>query len=117
MLADLTQPQYDFLKSHFPSYHVVPGVIILEALAEVGAVAVLGLQNNRDKIAVLAGTDKMRWRKEVKPGQPLRLETELTHLRSNFGRGYGRALLQDDTVAVEGIISFGIIPKLPFFYR
>lgn len=109
-LSDLTKPEYEFLKSHFPSYHLVPGAIILEALAEVGAVAVLGMPENRDKIAVLAGADRFKWRHEIKPGQKVILETEITNLRSNYGRGKGQAIL-DGKVAAEGVISFGIVDK------
>ncbi|TSC65791.1 MAG: 3R-hydroxymyristoyl ACP dehydrase [Microgenomates group bacterium Gr01-1014_80] len=114
VLSDLRKPEYDYLKAHFPSYQLVPGVIIMEALAEVGAVAILGLPENRNRIAVLAGADKVRWRRQIIPGELVRLEAEITHLRSKFGRGYGRAFLEDK-VAVEGIISFGIIDKPSFF--
>lgn len=113
MMSDLSQPGYKWIEAHFPSFHVVPGAIILEALAEVGAVAVLGLPQNRNKIAMLTGADQIRWRKEVIPGQPLRLETEITNLRSNFGRGYGKAILNGDVLAAEGSISFFIVPKPP----
>lgn len=111
MLNDLTKPEYEWLKAHFPSYAVVPGAIIIEALAEVGAVAVLSLEQNRNKIALLAGVDKTRFRREIRPGDPVRLQTEITHLRTNFGRGYGRAFLEDDTIAAEGIISFALTDK------
>lgn len=115
ILSDLRKPEYDYLKAHFPSYQLVPGVIIMEALAEVGAVAILGLPEHRNRVAVLAGADKVRWRRQVIPGQFVRLEAQITHLRSKFGRGYGRAVLEDNSVAVEGIISFGIIDKPLFF--
>lgn len=108
MLADLTRPEYDWMKDHFPSYVVVPGAILLEALAEVGGIAILGLPENKDKIAMLTGGDRLRWRREVRPGDIVRLETEITNLHSKFGRGYGRALLNNQVIAAEGIITFSI---------
>lgn len=111
MLNDLTKPEYDWVRSHFPSHHLVPGAIILEALAEVGAVAVLGLPENRNKIAMLVGADRVRWRIEVKPGDIVRLETEITNLHSRFGRGYSRAILNDNSVATDGLITFYITDK------
>lgn len=110
LLSDLTKPEYEWLKAHFPSYHVIPGAIIIEALAEVGAVAVLGLEENRNKIAVLVGVDKARFRREIKPSDRVRLETSITHRRSNFGRGQGRAFL-DNKIAAEAIISFSLREK------
>ena len=111
IMSDLTQPGYEWIKTHFPSFHVVPGAIMLEALAEVGGIAILGLPENRGRIAVLTGADKIRWRREVKPGDLIRLETEITNLHSRFGRGYGRAILNDNSVATEGLITFYLTDK------
>ena len=111
LLNDLSTPEYDWIRSHFPSYHLVPGVILLEALAEVGGIAILGLPENRNKIALLTGADRVRWHKEIKPGDIVKLEAEITHLHSRFGRGFGRAILDDNNVALEGLITFYILDK------
>src|SRR5699024_3093425 len=67
-----------FFQGHFPEYPVMPGVLILEALAQVGAIAVLNVEDNKGKIGFLAGIDKCRFKRQVKPGDQLRLEVEIT---------------------------------------
>ena len=61
-----------YFAGHFPEYPVMPGVLIIEALAQVGAVAVLGMEENKGKIAFLAGVDKARFKRQVRPGDQLR---------------------------------------------
>ena len=103
--------QYEYLLSgHFPGYPIFPGALLVEALAEVGAVAALGLETNRGKLAVLTGLDNWRFRRPALPGHVLRLEVRLTAVRGNFGRGHGRATAEGDLLA-EGDISFAIIPR------
>ena len=75
-----------FFQGHFPDYPVMPGVLIIEALAQVGAVAVLSMEENKGKIALFAGIDKLRMRRQVKPGDTLTLELELTRLRGSIGK-------------------------------
>lgn len=96
-----------FFQGHFPDYPVMPGVLIIEALAQVGAVAVLGMEANKGKIALFAGIDKLRIRKQVKPGDVLTLELELTRMRGPIGRGKGIAKV-DGEVAVEGELMFAV---------
>lgn len=96
-----------FFQGHFPDYPVMPGVLIIEALAQVGAVAVLGLEANKGKIALFAGIDKLRIRRQVKPGDVLTLELELTRMRGPIGRGKGIAKV-DGEVAVEGELMFAV---------
>lgn len=96
-----------FFQGHFPDYPVMPGVLIIEALAQVGAVAVLGMEENKGKIALFAGIDKLRIRRQVKPGDVLTLTLELTRMRRQIGKGKGIATV-DGEVAVEGELMFAI---------
>ena len=90
----------------------MPGAILVEALAEVGGVAALGLPANRAKIAMLTGLDKWKFRQPARPGDRVRLETELIRLRANFGRGKAKATI-GDTLVAEGEISFAIVDRPP----
>lgn len=96
-----------FFQGHFPDYPVMPGVLIIEALAQVGAVAVLSMEENKGKIALFAGIDKLRMRRQVKPGDTLTLELELTRLRGSIGKGKGVAKVGEE-VAVEGELMFAV---------
>jgi 3-hydroxyacyl-[acyl-carrier-protein] dehydratase len=109
IVDDVAQYEY-LLRGHFPGYPIFPGALLVEALAEVGAVAALGLEANRGKLAVLTGLDNWRFRHPALPGRVLRLEVKLTAVRGNFGRGHGRATAEGDLLA-EGDISFAIIPR------
>ena len=111
ILADLRDPDFDFLKGHFPDFRVVPGAIIMEALAELlGVTAASGLSEADNKIGVLV-EDRMRYRQMIKPGDPVRLEAEVTNMRRNIGRGNVKAFL-GDKVAAEGEITFALIDKV-----
>lgn len=95
-----------FFVGHFPSYPVMPGVLIAEALAQVGAVALLPTSAPA-RIPFLVGLDNFRFKRQVTPGDLLRLEVKLERLRSRSGRGHGVASV-DGQVAAEGDITFVI---------
>ena len=94
-----------FFAGHFPEYPVMPGVLIIEVLAQVGAVAVLGMEQNKGKIAFLAGVDKCRFKRQVKPGDQLRLEVEIIRMKGRVGKGKAVATV-DGEVACEAEIMF-----------
>lgn len=96
-----------FFAGHFPEYPVMPGVLILEALAQVGAIAVLDMEQNKGKIGFLAGVDKCRFKREVKPGDQLQLEVEIIRMRGAIGKGKGIATVNGE-VACEAEIMFAI---------
>lgn len=100
------EPQFT---GHFPERPIMPGVLMVEALAQAGGVAVLTLPENRGKLALFAGIDECRFRRTVLPGDTLRLEVTLEKLRGMFGRARAVATV-DGEVATEAVISF-IIPR------
>lgn len=96
-----------FFQGHFPDYPVMPGVLIIEALAQVGAIIVLGMEENKGKIAFFAGIDGARFRGQVKPGDVLTLEMEMLRVKGSIGKGKGTARVGDKVVA-EAELMFAI---------
>lgn len=97
-----------YFQGHFPDYPVMPGVLIIEALAQVGAVAVLGAEEHRGKIAFFAGIDGVRFKRQVRPGDTLRLEVEMGRMRRGIGKGTGVATV-DGEVAAQGEFMFAVV--------
>ncbi|MBM7652625.1 3-hydroxyacyl-ACP dehydratase FabZ [Neobacillus cucumis] len=100
----------EFFNGHFPEYPVMPGVLIVEALAQVGAVAMLKKEENRGRLAFFAGIDGCRFKKQVKPGDQLRLEVEMTRLRGPVGKGKAVATV-DGEICCEAEITFALGEK------
>ena len=96
-----------FFAGHFPGYPIMPGVLIVEALAQVGAVAVLRLPEYRGKLAFFAGIDNVRFKRQVVPGDTLRLEVVLGKLRRGVGVGTATATV-DGALACRGELMFAI---------
>lgn len=97
----------NFFNGHFPEYPVMPGVLILEALAQMGAICILSQEEFKGKIGFLVGADKVRWKKQVMPGDKLDLEIEIVKLRGGIGIGKGKATV-DGNLVCEGEIMFAI---------
>src|SRR5690625_265062 len=96
-----------FFQGHFPQYAVMPGVLILEALAQVGAIAALDSEENKGKLGILAGVDKCRFKQQVRPGDQLKLEVEILRMRRSIGKGKGIATVDGELVC-EAEIMFAI---------
>lgn len=92
---------------HFPQYHVMPGVLIIEALAQVGAVALLTMDEFKGKTAFFGGIKNARFKQQVRPGDVLELECELIRLRGSVGIGKGVARV-DGKIAAQGEFTFAI---------
>ena len=94
-----------YFQGHFPTEPVMPGVLIIEALAQAGAVALLSKDEFKGKIAYFAGINNAKFKRKVVPGDTLRLEVELTKIRGKAGIGYGIAYVEDKKVC-EGELTF-----------
>jgi len=92
---------------HFPQEHIMPGVLIVEAMAQAGAVIILSLPENLGKIAYFAGIEKCKFKRKVIPGDTLRIEVEITKQRGPIGYGKATAYV-DGQVAVVGEIKFAL---------
>jgi len=90
---------------HFPGNPIMPGVKMVEALAQAGAVAVLAEEQNRGKLALFAGIDDVRFKRIVRPGEELTLTCDLETVRGPIGRGKVRASV-DGELAVRGTLTF-----------
>lgn len=94
-------------QGHFPNHCVMPGVLLVEAMAQTGAVSILSMEENRGKIAFFSSIKNAKFRKEVRPGSKLDIFVEIVKLRKNFGSGKGIIKIGEE-IAAEAEISFFI---------
>lgn len=97
-----------YFKGHFPGNPIMPGVLIVEALAQTGAVAILSMEENKGKNALFGGIDKLRFKKQVIPGDRLKLEVKIIKRKGPIGIGEAVATV-DGKVAVKGELTFAIV--------
>ncbi|UQS82051.1 3-hydroxyacyl-ACP dehydratase FabZ [Bombilactobacillus folatiphilus] len=97
----------EFFQGHFPGNPVMPGALIVEALAQTGAIALLTLPEFQGKTAYFGGLKRVKFRQMVRPGDSLRLEVKLDKLRGNIGVGKAKAYV-DEQVACSGELTFAI---------
>jgi len=97
-----------FFQGHFPEYPIMPGVLVIEALAQTACVAGMLLDENKGKIPLFTGIDNLKIRRQVIPGDVLKLEIEFTAFRRGMGKANVRASV-DDKTAVEGVIKFAMM--------
>ena len=93
-----------FFCGHFPQEHVMPGFLILEAMAQVGCVALMALPENRGRIALFGGVKNARFRRKVIPGDVLEMECTLTGFRGGIGFGKASATVDGETAATAELI-------------
>ncbi len=96
-----------YLRGHFPGRPVMPGVLIVEAMAQTGAVAVLSEEENRGRLVLFAGIDDTRFKRIVEPGDELQLECTLEQVRGPIGKGKARATV-DGQLAARGTLTFAV---------
>jgi 3-hydroxyacyl-[acyl-carrier-protein] dehydratase len=96
-----------YLAGHFPGRPIMPGVLMVEGLAQAGAIAALTLEENRGRLALFAGIDDVRFKRIVEPGDELIYECELEAVRGPVGRGKARATV-DGKLAVRGTLTFAV---------
>ncbi len=99
-----------FFQGHFPETPVMPGVLITEAMAQLGAVLIMSQDAYKDTIPYLAALDKIRFKKPVVPGDQLRIEVEITNVKRNVGKMIARATV-DGVLAAEGEMMCSMVKK------
>jgi 3-hydroxyacyl-[acyl-carrier-protein] dehydratase len=101
-----------FFQGHFPGYPIMPGVLIVEALAQAGAVLLLSDESARGQIPLFAGIEKCRFRQQVVPGDTLTLELEVISRRGPVGKGRATARV-DGKLAAQCELTFALAPMPP----
>ena len=99
-----------FFNGHFPQHPIMPGVLILEAMAQVAGVLMLGMPENRGRLAYFAGINNAKFRRPVVPGDQLRLELEVSKIRGRLGIFHGMAMV-DGQLATEADLTFAVVDQ------
>lgn len=97
-----------YFQGHFPSKQIMPGVLIVEALAQTAGIAISAIEENKNKLGVLASIESMKFKKSVVPGDVLKLEAEIISFRMNVAKASVRATV-DGKTAAEGEIKFAMV--------
>lgn len=97
-----------FFQGHFPQEPIMPGVLLVEALAQTGAIAILSLEENKGKNALFGGIDKLKFKRQVVPGDCLKLEVKILKRKGPIGIGEAIATV-DGNIAVKGELTFAIV--------
>lgn len=97
-----------YFQGHFPGNPIMPGVLIVESLAQTGAVAILSMEENKGKNALFGGIDKLRFKRQVVPGDTLKLEVKIIKKKGPIGIGEAIATV-DGKVAAKGELTFAIV--------
>ena len=103
-------PDLDVFKGHFPVFPVLPGVLLVESIAQLGAIAALASEGEEGDIPLFGGIDKARFRRAVRPGDVVDLEVELTHRSKRAGKGQGRALVDGELACETGLFFLAAKP-------
>lgn len=106
-IKNVTNTEY-FFQGHFPDRPVMPGVLILEAMAQVGGVIIMKMNISENKLAVLVGTDNVRFRGIVKPGDQMVITSELLNLKTRLGKVVSKVEV-DNKIVAEGEILFSLV--------
>lgn len=104
---NIDESEYYF-KGHFPGNPIMPGVLMVEALAQTGAVAILSLEENKGRNALFGGIDKLKFKKQVVPGDRLKLEVKIIKRKGPIGVGEAIATV-DGKIAVKGELTFAVV--------
>ena len=97
-----------FFQGHFPGNPIMPGVLMVEALAQTAGIAISLLEETKGKLGVIAGVDNMKFRKQVVPGDILKLEAEIIAFKRGFVKAEVRASVEDE-IAAEGVVKFAMV--------
>ncbi len=93
---------------HFPDYPVLPGVLLIEAIAQVGAAVALVSEGREGDLPLFGGIDKARFRRQVRPGETVDLEVEMTHRSKRAGKGRGRATVAGEPACETGLFFLAV---------
>ncbi len=102
-----------FFQGHFPGEPLMPGVLQIEALAQVGALAVLTMPEYKNNLLLFSGVEKFRFKKLVQPGDQLIMEVEVSNIRRSVGKGKGSIKIEDKVVT-SGELLFSVVPKADY---